>query len=104
MAAKFVEDPFSCLLQEFGRQAQDEVDVVWVTDLHEEEGVWGRTHFDSEPVTIELDANCPVIGAVDVLAHELAHVIAGFAAGHGVRWEAAKVAFMRACGADSEPV
>ena len=100
--AKFACDPFNVLLSVFGRQSEAAVTVVWVSDLHAEEGAWGRTHFDSNPIIIELDVDCPVRGALDVLAHELAHVIAGFEAGHGPEWEAAKAALLAALEAEPD--
>lgn len=99
MAAKFCHDPFSDLLSAFGARSSVDVDVVWVTDLHAEEGAWGRTHFDTAPVVVELDVDCPVRGALDVLVHELAHVAAGFEAAHGPKWEAEKAALLAACAA-----
>lgn len=93
---KFACDPFNVLLAVFEGRSAASVTVIWVSDLHAAEGAWGRTHFDGHPIIIELDVDCPVRGALDVLAHELAHVIAGLDEGHGPKWEAAKDALLAA--------
>ena len=81
------QDPFQAVLTAFARlYPEARCTVQWVSGLHEEEGAWGRTHFDEDPPLIELDGNCPVAGAVDVLCHELAHVAAGYEAGHEDSW------------------
>lgn len=81
------QDPFQAVLTAFARLYPGvRCAVRWVDGLHEEEGAWGRTHFDEDSPLIELDGNCPVAGAVDVLCHELAHVVVGYEAGHGDLW------------------
>ena len=50
---------------------------------------YGMTFFPdngSDPI-IQLDCNLSVKDAVEVLAHELAHVIAGIDKNHGKEWE-----------------
>lgn len=92
MAVKFKTDPFGFVARRVTALFPDapDVDVEWVDGLHEAEGAWGRTHFDESPVVIEIDSRCPVAGAFDVFVHELAHVIAGFDAGHEKPWEQAR--------------
>lgn len=94
MAARFDTDPFYSLLSAYNRLHDGDILVQWVSGLRDEQGAWGRTHFDTEPVTIEIDGGCPVAGALDVLAHELAHCAAGFGADHGPEFTAAKAALM----------
>lgn len=83
-------DPFGLVL-EVVRDLYPETSatVCWREGLRENEGAWGRTEFtDEEPPIVSMDVTTPVIGAVEVLAHELAHVIAGKDADHGEAWEA----------------
>lgn len=97
MTARFAPDPFSAILDAFNARHPDAgVVVQWVTDLYAEERAWGRTHFDEDPIVIEIDGQIPVAGALDVLAHELAHVAAGFEVGHGPAWQEAKEALVAA--------
>jgi len=52
-------------------------------------GHWGETCFpdDNGPPTIKVSAHLPVIHSLEIIAHELAHVIAGQSAGHNREWE-----------------
>lgn len=89
MPAKMDFDPFGLLLKIFNESGcRANVVVEFVSGLHEQEGAWGRTHYPDTkgPIEIHIDGECPVSGAVDVLAHELAHVMAGFRCGHGGKW------------------
>lgn len=91
MPARMKLDPFGLLLRLYDESCCPvDVTVEFVAQLQKQEGGWGRTHFhDDGTAEIHIDGDCPVAGAVDVLAHELAHIIAGFEAGHGKAWEQA---------------
>lgn len=50
----------------------------------------GVTSFNEDgTIDIDIDALLPVADAVEILAHELAHVAAGENEGHGEKWEQA---------------
>ena len=64
----------------------------WVPELEPSEDgheVFGVTTFSDDSVFVEISAKLPVVDAVEILAHELAHVAAGSDADHGPEWEAA---------------
>jgi len=53
-------------------------------------GCWGYTEFPESsetPVIIRLSVWLPIIHTCEILAHELAHVVAGLEASHGEKWE-----------------
>jgi hypothetical protein len=64
-------------------------ELEWVSDLHEQHSAFGVTEFDETPARVSIDVNTPMIHVIEILAHELAHVVAGFDAGHGPEWERA---------------
>lgn len=54
-----------------------------------ENGPFGETYFPddgSEPI-VHVSVGIPMEAVIEVTAHELAHVAAGLAAGHGPEWE-----------------
>jgi hypothetical protein len=93
----FELDPFAMVVQVVHDLYPEAIAVVrWCNGLHEQHGAWGCTEFDvpNGPL-ISLDVAMPVLGAVEVLAHELAHVVAGPEAEHGAEWESAFAAIHR---------
>ena len=52
-------------------------------------GEWGLTFWpdDNSGVIVEISSHLKVMHIPEVLAHELAHVISGYDAGHGERWK-----------------
>lgn len=101
MKAAMAFNPFELILQVFndlypGKAAS----VEWVSGLRQERNAWGSTVFEEgKAPEVLIDVRCPVAGAIEVLAHELAHVAAGVphddADGHGDEWEAAFEAIHR---------
>lgn len=68
--------------------------MVWTEKLRDDEGgvVYGITTFpadENEVPLVEISAELTVQDAVEILAHELAHVAVGVGAGHGPKWEKA---------------
>lgn len=58
--------------------------------LYLEEKAYGATTFTDEGnVIIELDGNTSVVNLIEILAHELAHVVTPDDVEHGQRWEKA---------------
>lgn len=62
----------------FGEQETDGIDRLGVTIFPDDGG---------RPV-IEVNPHIPLAHVAEIIAHELAHVIAGIEAGHGEKWEA----------------
>lgn len=60
---------------------------VWISDIGEDNG-YGYTYFpeDSVPV-IEIGIHVPIGVFPEILAHEIAHVIAGIEADHSEAWD-----------------
>lgn len=90
MTAEIVLDPFGELVDIFNELCDEDVSIMFVTGLKEEEGVWGQTSLsETEGNLVQIDVSCPVEGAVEVLAHELAHVATGkdCSEDHGPEWE-----------------
>lgn len=70
--------------------------VFWVSKINEEAetdaGPAGVTYYSEDeckPNEIAIRADLPIDGATEVLAHEIAHVVAGPNAKHGPEWRAA---------------
>jgi Zn-dependent peptidase ImmA (M78 family) len=55
----------------------------------ENKAPYGETCFDEENTIISINGNIPISISLEILAHELAHVIAGEADEHGDKWESA---------------
>lgn len=72
---------------------QHDCQIVWVEGLvqSQADGPWGETCFpeDGSMPIISIDIDLPMRHATEILAHEMAHVAAGFDADHGPAWEAA---------------
>lgn len=91
----FQNDPFAVVFQVFSRlYPEAECDVVWVEQLRDEEGgvVYGMTTFPADEMVrplVEISGELTMQDAVEILAHELAHVAAGINQGHGKAWEKA---------------
>lgn len=63
-------------------------DMQWNPKLKTKRKEYGATTFPVEGIPlIDLNPELPICYAVEILAHELAHVIAGQEAGHGGEWE-----------------
>lgn len=62
-----------------------------------EDGECGCTTFpdDGSVPVVDISANIPFWAAIEILAHELAHVVAGPADDHGNEWQAAFTAIHR---------
>lgn len=87
-------DPFQVLLRVFAAEwPEARVRVQFDANEHEggqiPDGKLGYTAMDEDPPVVRVWVGCPVEGGVDIMAHELAHVVAGSAAGHGPEWRAA---------------
>lgn len=88
MSIKSYFDPFGMLLVVFEElYPEHDCEVHWAEGLKEQEDVWGETNFDGEIPVVTVDVSCPVQGAVEIMAHELAHVVAGYDEEHGEKWQ-----------------
>lgn len=88
MEKLFVNDPFVRVYEAFRKLYPDnDCFCFWTDDLEDAHGV---TLFSDNPrmsPEIFISADLPVKHAVEILAHELAHVAVGADADHGEVWE-----------------
>ena len=93
MAHPFNNDPFETVWTAFHNLWPDAVcEVCWRGGLRDEEGepVWGVTTFvDYAIPEVAINPSLEVWDAVEVLAHELAHVAVGIDEDHGDAWKKA---------------
>lgn len=89
---KIINDPFRMLLEvmeenypdakcdiHFGDILTDGVETFGCTVFPEEKG--------EEPIIVEVHPSLSLQDATEILAHELAHVVAGEEADHGKEWK-----------------
>ena len=93
MMNPFMNDPFAMVYDAFKRLYPDR-DCECYFDVIEEnergEKVFGETlYFDDGRITIGVDVRLCLADAVEIFAHELAHVAAGSEAEHNEEWEKA---------------
>lgn len=87
----FDNDPFATVWEAFHSLWPDaDCTISWVGDIKDEDNttVWGVTSFeeDDDIPSVVISSSLKVSDAVEVLAHELAHVAVGIDAGHGEAW------------------
>ena len=97
MASPLVNDPTAIVALAF-KELHPNVryEAQLVINLKDEEGVekYGETIFPedgSDPI-VSISAAAPLSTCAELLAHELAHIIAGPDKGHGPEWKAAEEA------------
>ena len=94
MKTPFYNDMFWLVWLAFSNLNPDKKNVIceWVPELEETEGgtVYGRTCLcEDGNYLVQVTAQIPVKDAVEILAHELAHVAAGPELKHGPEWKKA---------------
>jgi hypothetical protein len=94
MQTPFKNDPFALVWTAFKNLYPDKECDVWYDKKERDENcdtvALGETFFDDDgTVTVFVDYELQVKDAVEIFAHELAHVAAGEEAGHGEKWEKA---------------
>lgn len=94
MFSPFVNDMFSMVYAAFQKLfPENDVRIWWNANIPKAEDGTERVGLTSwnEDGTIDVDisAKLTVADAVEILAHELAHVAAGEDEGHGEKWEQA---------------
>ena len=92
MESPFNNDMFSVVWQAFKRLYPDkECLCEWVPEIRESEDgnpVYGLTDYGEDgSVYVAVLADIPVKDAIEIFAHELAHVAAGLDADHGKEWK-----------------
>lgn len=55
--------------------------------MHKSSKAYGETVWNDEGIFIQIDCETPMVGVVEVLAHELAHVAAGHSNAHNDVWK-----------------
>jgi len=82
-------DPFMTLIDIFEKHHPGvSAEVKIVLGLKVQAGAYGAIFFPNNgtrPI-ISIDADASIAGAVEVLAHEFAHLVVGEQAGHGKSW------------------
>lgn len=87
MALTIFHDPLHDLIEVFDRLYPDHsAQIVFGGELKEGHGV---TIFGEGVPQVVISAELPYLHCAEILAHELAHVVAGHDADHGPEWEAA---------------
>ena len=94
MESPFANDPFSLVWKAFKNLYPGKgCEVQWQPGIQDDElseQGYGFTEFhDDGSILVVVDANLQVSNAVEVLAHELAHVAVGTENEHGAAWEPA---------------
>lgn len=95
MTNPFVFDPFAAVWEAFKTLYPgkgENVTCAFDENIKDDNGkpVLGTTDFlDDGSIVVLIDCNLKVCDAVEILAHELAHVAAGMDADHGPEWEKA---------------
>ena len=94
MRKPFKNDPFSLIWEAFKNLYPDkECECFWETQIRDNaEGhtCYGLTDFGEDgSVVVFVSATLQVLDAVEILAHELAHVAVGVEYDHGEEWERA---------------
>jgi len=88
---KIRNNPFELVLQVYkDLYGNTEIDIAFDIDVKKRYlffGMWGYTNFDGKIPKVRISAHLPVYHAVEILAHELAHVRVGFEEDHNDKWE-----------------
>lgn len=92
-----VQNPIS-ELEAAARDAFPAIDCDVTFAVFPDDGPYGQTLWpdDGGRVVVQVAVGIPLEAVVEVMAHELAHVVAGADAEHGQEWEAAFDAIHRA--------
>lgn len=90
----FINDMFSMVHMAFDSLFPGKPVRIWwnakIPKAEDDEQRAGLTSFNEDgTIDVDIDALLPVADAVEILAHELAHVAAGENEGHGEKWEQA---------------
>lgn len=91
MMIKYI-DPIKTIINIFEKKyPNQECTVEFVIGMHKSSKAYGETVWNNEGTFIQIDCETPMVGVVEVLAHELAHelahVVAGFDNGHNHVWK-----------------
>ena len=94
MKSPFENDPFAVMYASFEKLYPGKnphcVWVSWISGEKEEGDTYGVTDFEDDgTVWIAIVTSLPVKDALEIFAHELAHVAAGHEADHGSEWKKA---------------
>ena len=89
METPFINDPFAMVYKAFRNLYPDrKCQCQWVQQIPDGQGGLGRTTFAPDGrILVEVAGTLTVEDAIEVLAHELAHVAAGLGAHHGEAFE-----------------
>lgn len=85
----FINDPFA-LVYKSAKDLYPDIncEIFWDNTKDENgDNVCGYTSFNNNNISIHISYNINVIDAVEILAHELAHVVLGLDSAHNEEWE-----------------
>lgn len=88
----FINDPFAMVWRAFKNLYPEKECQCYFDALDENtngKGPFGVTAFEEKMIYVFVDVRMNLLDAVEVFAHELAHVAVGDNAGHGEEWEKA---------------
>ncbi len=89
----FKNDPFEIVWEAFKNLYPDKDCECWfdvLDDPKDKDGHYGLTQWsDDGAITVAVDVGLRLADAVEIFAHELAHVAVGADADHGEEWEEA---------------
>ena len=86
MKSPFKNDPFAIVWQAFKELYPDKDCKCYFATPEDCDSMYGLTNFGDE-VTVLVNSTLPIEDAVEILAHELAHVAAGVGHDHDDVWE-----------------
>lgn len=94
METPFLNDMFALVYQSFHNLWPDKKCSIWwepeIRQTEDGKAPMGLTDFgDDGTIAVFVSPDIPVRHAVEILAHELAHVAVGVDADHGSEWEKA---------------
>ena len=78
MKASFINNPYDILLEVFNENYPGNPCDIQFDDTMPDEPPWGATGFPDDPkenIIVFINANLSIKDGVEILAHELAHVV-----------------------------
>ena len=83
-------NPFALVVDIFkGMYPDKSCEITFCQEMYKKSKAYGETFFPDDKSTplVSIEIDMPVIGAIEILAHELSHVAVGEGKGHGKEWE-----------------
>jgi hypothetical protein len=104
----YINDPINAVIDICDELYPDlEVDLQFVEGMHEKVGAFGETFFPDEKEElpkISIDVSAPFSAVLELIAHEVAHVVSGPGHEHDDVWESHFDAIHKAYCNQNQPV